>query len=146
MQIAMHSFRYYTRIFLALIGTAVTAVVYLISGLSRVFSVMHSGTVGYSVSYIIIVAIFLFALYEKLKRSALWKGVIMGMASGYLAGLVSYYISVLSMPDGVARLNNFMLLFGVDTFLFTLWGNLVLLCWAWSAVGFLVVSGLSKRL
>jgi len=134
------------RFLLPFVGLVVTTIVYLISGWARVSSVMHVGTTAFSISYLAIVFLSLLLLFEYLKRAPLWRGVLTGMVVGYLAGFVSYYIAVLSMPDGVTRLTNSVSLMGWGTLLFTLWGLVVLLCWAWSAVGFLLVSGLSKRL
>lgn len=134
------------RFLLPLLGLVVTTIVYLISGWARVSSVMHVGTTAFSISYLAIVFLSLLLLFEYLKRVSLWRGVLTGMVVGYLAGFVSYYIAVLSMPDGVTRLTNSVSLMGWGTLSFTLWGLVVLLCWTWSAVGFLLVSGLSKRL
>jgi len=136
----------YMRFFLPFLGLVATTIVYLISGWARVSSVMHVGTTVFSISYLVIVFFSLFFLFEYLKRAPLWRGVLTGMVVGYLAGFVSYYIAVLSMPDGVTRLTNSVSLVGWGTLSFTLWGLVVLLCWTWSAVGFLLVSGLSKRL
>ena len=134
------------RFVLPFVGLVVTTIVYLISGWARVSSVMHVGTTAFSISYLTIVSLSLFFLFEHLKRTSLWRSVLLGMVVGYMAGLVSYYIAVLFMPDGVTRLTNSMSLMGWGTFSFTLWGIVALFCWVWSAVGFLVVSGLSKRL
>jgi hypothetical protein len=107
---------------------------------------MHVGATAFSTSYLTIVLLSLFYLFEYLKRTSLLRGVLTGMAVGYVAGFISYYIAVISMPDGLIRLKNTMSLLGWGTFSFTLWGLVVLLCWLWSAVGFLLVSGFSKRL
>ncbi len=136
----------YMRFLLPLAGLVVTTIIYLIAGWSRVSSVMHVATTAFSLSYLAIVFLSLIILFEHLKREPLWRGVLTGMAVGYLAGFVSYYIAVLSMPDGATRLTNSVSMLGWGTLSFTLWGLAVLLCWAWSAVGYLLVSGLSKRL
>ena len=136
----------YMRILLPFVGLGVTTIVYLISGWARVYSVMHVGTTAFSISYLAIVFLSLLLLFECLKRAPLWWGVFTGIVVGYLAGFVSYYIAVLSMSDGVTRLMNSVSLMGWGTLSFTLWGLVVLLSWTWSAVGFLLVSSLSKRL
>jgi hypothetical protein len=138
--------RQHVRFLLPFVGLVITAIIYFLSGWARVSSVMNVGTTAFSISYLVLVFLGLFFLFDYLKRVSLWRSVLAGIVVGYLASLVSYYIAVLSMPDGVTRLTNSVSLMGWSAFLVTLWGLVVLLCWSWSAVGFLLMSGLAKQL
>lgn len=137
--------RRYIRPLLALAGLAVTAAVYLISGRERVSAALREGTTAFSITYMVIVLLCLFFLFEHLRRVQLWLAVLTGATVGYLAGIISYFTAVFVMPDGAARLFNSISTMGLPSLLIVLWIPIVLLCWTWSAVGFLIVSGLSKR-
>jgi hypothetical protein len=140
----MQSSNRHNSFFLTLIGFTVTAFVYLISGWKRVASVMHEGTTTFSIAYMVIVFLGLFFLLDYLERVQLWRATLAGIIVGYFAGFVSYFIAVLSMPDGAERLMNSASMMGWTWILLDLWIPIVLLCWTWSALGFLIVSGMSK--
>lgn len=139
----MQLLRLHTRLFLVLVGTVVTIVVYLISGWARVSSVMHAGAAIFSVSYLAIVFLGLFVSFEYLKRAPLWRGVLTGAVIGYMAGLISYFATVLMTPYWAERSFHMV---GWTSVLMIMWIPIALHSWTCSAVGFLMVSGLSKRL
>lgn len=105
---------------------------------------MHESTTTFSIAYMVIVLLGLVFLLDYLKRVQLWRAALAGIIVGYFSGFVSYFIAVLSMPDGAERLMNSASIMGWTWILFDLWIPIVLLCWTWSALGFLIVSGMSK--
>lgn len=143
----MYSARHHVQLFLVVVGMVVTAVAYFISGWVRVSSIMHVGATAFSVAYLILVSLGLFLFFDYLKQGPLWRAVLTGAAVGYLAGLISYFVAVILMPDGAARLENSIAVMGLtSSLLIVLWIPVALLCWSWSTIGFLVVSNLAKRL
>jgi hypothetical protein len=140
----MQPLKYQTSSFLILVGLSVTVFVYLISGWSYVVSAMHEGAIAFSIVYIAFVFLSLTFLLDYLRREHLWKAVLSGIFVGYFGGFVSYFTSVLLMPEGAARLINSASIMGSTSLAVALWIPIVLLCWVPSALSFLIVSSISK--
>ena len=94
MQLSKHS----SSLLLTLIGLVSIAIVYLTSGWSRVFSVMHQSSIVFTIVYMMIMILCLFFFVGHLSRVQLWRAVVIGMVVGYFAGLISYFVAVLFMP------------------------------------------------
>jgi hypothetical protein len=133
---------YYKRLLFSFFGLLVTGAVYFVSGWGRVFSVMGEGTLTFSITYLVIVFIALLMSFEYLRRVQLWRAVIRGVTAGYMAGFVAYFASVFLTPYWAERTFHMV---GLSSIFMIVWIPIVLLAWTWSTVGFLLVSGLSKR-
>ena len=134
--------RRYMPFLLPFVGVTVMAIIYYISGESRVSSVLHEGANTFFLIYMMIILLSLFFLLNYLKRVPSWQVVLTGGAIGYLAGFLAYLIAVLLMPDGVERLVNSITMSGLSSFMIILWIPAVLYCWLWSIASFLIVNGL----
>ncbi len=134
--------RRYMPFLLPFVGVTVMAIIYYISGESRVSSVLHEGANTFSSIYMMIIFLSLFFLLDYLKRASSSKAILTGAAIGYLAGFTAYLIAVLLMPDGVERLVNSIAVAEFSSFVILLWVPAVLYCWLWSIASFLVVNGL----
>ena len=108
-------------------------------------SLLHDGDVAFTISYLTIISVLLIVFLKYLKRTSLWGSIIAGAVSGYAAGLCSYLIAISTMSDGIERLANTASLDANATIIMVAGIPIVLLCWLWGAIGFLIVCGISKR-
>lgn len=126
-------------------GITVTAIAYLVFGHHRVASAFNDGATIFFVIYMSIIMICLLILLGYLKHSTLFLAILTGASVGYFDGIISYFIMEILMTDGLTRLINSFSMTGWTGILIILWIPIALQCWIWSAIGFLIVSGISKR-
>jgi len=134
------------QLFLTCAGMIAVISIYMVSGFVRVFHLMNVGANYYSISYLIFLFIGMFFSVDFLRKSPLWWSVLVGAVAGYLSSFVAYFVACFFIPDGIERLSNSVSMMGWGSLFIFLWIPILLLCWLWGAIGFLVVSGLSKQL